>query len=280
MSIKYINIPYKVLVMEDEEFILQDLHGKLVSDLNKRYSKSQHISEYLPNHRIKIEASVSKVDNMQEAESIVYAGDCDVLITDLMVKENAKSRKNSASCLSLLRDIRRDLPFIPVIGHSVYMGQLDSAMENQLTLHNVNKSEPDSVSKCVKMGKETGIELNTYKQNILSAFEALKSIETLISPIDKQNAIEQARLFFTTIKFPFWTPDEYKRTISTIEPVLYRISSVPSESLGIKEVKSDFIECLSPIINGLCNPMFSFKNDALPYILDLEAKGYNIFMRF
>lgn len=168
---------------------------------------------------------------------------------------------------------------LPVIGHTAHPDLRDDALQANLTVETISKEEADSVIKVVNSGANTSQLLNTYKIEMITALHLLDYAANTDSPIEMQQFIQHIQKRFSNLALPSWAPKDYKRTLFTIVPVVLRLTSIPSDFFKLNKLSPNFVKIIKPLITKLCQPIFSFKKDAIPVFKKMEAAGYDVFMR-
>ncbi len=272
-------IKHSILILEDEPEILEDLSYKIKIALEATYSNENKKEDDNLENQIVIEPFLNHTDNLDDAERLIFSGDYDLLIADFKVKETKESKKDNASCLIMLEEMKQKKAFIPVIGHTAFSDLMDDANRRQLTIETVSKSLRNSVQRVAEKGEATSILLNNYKKNIMVSFELLEHAIKIDSPIDQQMFLKRVQQKLAATSLPAWAPFDYKRALITLTQVVLRLTSIPSELFGLNKLSSEFVKIIEPLVGKLCEPIFRFSEHGIPIFRELESAGYNVFMR-
>ena len=279
-AVHQVSVPLNILMLEDEPEILEDLCYRMEEAMKPVSSKPpvSDVGEEGP-PTVHIETRLLSTDNVDDTRQTINKGQCDLLIADYKVKEKRNSAKATASILPFLKELKNRNAFIPVIGHTAYIDQLKNADREDLAVETIYKVHSDSLERVVDKGAKIGQVLQSYKRDLLEAFEELKHATRLPSPIDQQNALKKARLMFADLHAPSIAPGDYDKALVTFIPLIMRLSSIPSARFDLGRLTPEFIQIITPIIRQLQKPFFSYSRHALPVFKQLEAAGYSVIMR-
>ena len=269
-----------VCVLEDVPELLEDVTFNVASVLRSalapRTDESRSYEVALP----LIEPVIVSTDNIATARDYIRRGVCDLLVADLKVKESQQSPREGASCLPLLREIKRQQLLTPVLVHSVHRDLLDAVVANSLAVSAISKLEKNSVSTLAGSCGTVATSLAFFKQKLLAGLKVLAVAAFEPSPIAQQAHLRAARKLFADVVVPSFAPPAYRRSVATLVPVLFRVSSVGSPVHGLRQLSIEFVDKIEEIIARVVAQRLSFEKDAQPLFKALEAAGYEVFTRF
>jgi hypothetical protein len=264
-------IPVDFLLLEDEPLTVFDEREKATAEVAG--------AEGGPT--LRIAPRFFEADNLADANAALEAGRCDVLIADFNVKTGPHSEQGTSDCLDLLRSVKEEKAFILVVGHTAYDHLLRIANREGLTIETISKDRSDSIRRVVEGGTYAGLLIANFRKQLEDALLALKQASEEERDLKRQQGLAHAREMFRNIEIPDCLADDsdYRKTLRKLVPILYRVSTVGSETFDLRTFSTDFVDLVEPLVRDLMKPRFSYQTSGLPRFQMMEAKGYNVWMR-
>ncbi|MCB0392751.1 MAG: hypothetical protein KDD58_15785, partial [Bdellovibrionales bacterium] len=246
---KYLCAKACVLILEDEEFVLNDMEHEfsmgcvpMLSRLRNELTGDNSIILVNPDTKLIC------TDNLHDARKEVQNGNVDCILADYKIKKIKTSEKGTASVIPLLKEIKNRKAFLPVIGHTAFIDQLRSANEENLSLVTIGKESSTSTQDVVEKGLVHTEEVLSFRTRLFEGYSELISSVRLESPIDINSALKRSRLIFSELRPPNYAPKDYRRSIIGISTLLHRVSSVKSSEFNLGSLNEQLLKLLEPLI--------------------------------